>query len=57
VRALESREIESEGDRSNVKIGQSARKGKKDIVLPGTYVSDPINGRKRREWGQNGTRV
>ena len=32
-------------------------KGKKDIVLLGTYASDPINRRKRMEWGRNGTRV
>jgi hypothetical protein len=26
-------------------------------VLPGTHLSDPLNGRKQTEWGRNGTRV
>ena len=32
-------------------------RGKKDIVLSRTHVSDPLNRRKRTEWGQNSTRV
>ena len=33
------------------------RRGKKNIVLSGTYVSDLLNRRKLTEWRRNGTRV
>ena len=38
-------------------VASNGRKGKKDIVLHGTHVSDPLNERKRRKWGRNGIRV